>query len=406
MKHIISMLLAFLLLCSCTLCGCESNQNFQEPIPTVIQTEDFETTASSEPAATSLPSETDPPAPETTELSADPIEQQLDRMSTEELVGQLFLANCPAYNTAERLQELQLGGYVLFGADFDGQTPAAVRDTIARYQAGASIPLLIAVDEEGGTVTRVSSQSVFRETPFPSPRSLYETGAAELVLKTEAEKSELLRSVGINVNLAPVCDICTDPSAFMYQRSLGLGPEETADMVCRMLETMSEHGISGVLKHFPGYGNNTDTHVAMANDYRTLEELEQRDLVPFQAGADAGCDAIMVSHTVIHALDPENPATLSPAVHQYLREWMGYEGVIITDDLGMQAITDSYGTGQAAVLAVLAGNDMLITWHYEAQYQAVLEAVENGTIPLSRIRQSAGRILRWKQRLMSIHQFT
>ena len=165
------------------------------------------------------------------------------------------------------------------------------------------------------------------------------------------------------------------------------------------VKIMSEHHVGSVLKHFPGYGNNTDTHTGIAVDKRSLSELEGRDLVPFSHGIDAGCDAILISHTIVECLDPKIPASLSPAAHDYLRQEMGFTGVIVTDDLVMQAITDLYGDGEAAVMAVLAGNDLLCSTNYAVQYAAVLDAVESGRIPVSMVDQAAARILLWKYEL-------
>lgn len=320
----------------------------------------------------------------------------IQSMTLEERVGQLFLARCPAKNAVDDIQTYYLGGYILFARDFEDETPASVTKTIASYQAASTIPMLIAVDEEGGKVTRVSKYPAFRTTPFLSPREIYELGGLDAIQENEAEKSQLISSLGINVNLSPVCDITTDPEAFMYPRSLGESPEVTGQFVQLMLDTMKQNNIGGVLKHFPGYGNNADTHVGIAIDDRTLVELEGCDLVPFQMGIDAGCGAIMVSHTFINAIDSTLPATLSPAVNEYLRENMGFNGVVVTDDLVMQAITDLYGAEEAAVLAVLAGNDLLCSTEYKTQYNAVLKAVKNGRISEERINEAVHRILTWK----------
>ena len=325
-----------------------------------------------------------------------PVELLLDAMTLEEKVGQLFLARCPGTDAVKDIEDYHLGGYILFGVDFDDKTPEEVTDTITAYQKASKIPLLIAVDEEGGIVCRVSSHSQFRDSRFPSPRQLYEQGGLELILQTEQEKCALLKALGINVNAAPVCDITTDPEAFMYSRSLGQSPGETGRFVAGVVDVMHENRFGGVLKHFPGYGNNTDTHTGIATDSRTLEELESVDLVPFAAGITAGCDAIMVSHTFVNCLDTENPASLSPAVHDYLRTEMGFEGVIVTDDLVMQAITDLYGAGESAVLAVLSGNDLLCSTEYKVQYEAVLDAVKTGRISQAQLEQSVRRVLQWK----------
>lgn len=364
---------------------------------TAPSTDTFET----EPAATEpsfVPVETEPPTTEPTVALTAP-ETVLLSMTVEEKVGQLFLARCPDIQAAQDVANYHLGGYVLFGRDFESKSSDEVITNIQSYQDAAKIPMLIAVDEEGGIVCRVSAQSQFRESRFLSPRKLYEQGGLELILTTETEKIQLLSSLGINVNLAPVCDVTTDPNAFMYSRSLGQSPETTGTFIAEVVSLMDQYGFGGVLKHFPGYGNNTDTHVGIAVDDRSLEELESVDLVPFTMGIEAGADAIMVSHTFVNCLDSELPASLSPKVINYLRNEMGFTGVVVTDDLVMEAITDLYGAGESAVLAVLAGCDMLCSSEYQVQYQAVLEAVESGRISTEMLDAAVLRILNWKQQL-------
>lgn len=356
-------------------------------------------------AETALPSETvlleeAPvlPAPTLTQ-SPDPLQVLLESMSLEERVGQLFLARCQSATAVEDAAKYHLGGYVLFGVDFQDQNPASMADTIASYQSATKIPLLIAVDEEGGTVNRVSRYPQFRSSPYASPRELYRQGGMELVLDTENEKCQLLSSLGVNVNLGPVCDITTEPGAVLFQRSLGQSAEVTSEFISQTVAVMAENHIGSVLKHFPGYGNNADTHVQIAVDSRTLEALESCDLLPFQTGIEAGADAIMISHNIVQALDPEYPASLSPAVHRYLREKTDFEGVIMTDDLAMGAVTEQFGAGEAAVQAILAGNDMLCCTEYALQYEAVLEAVLSGRIDYYTLTDAVLRILRWKQEL-------
>ena len=358
------------------------------------QTPAVETTI---PATSAVPT-TEATEPPTTE-APDPVEALLAGMTVEEKVGQLFLARCPTENAVEDIISYHFGGYILFGRDFEGQTPESLTATLETYQNASKIPLLIAVDEEGGTVCRVSRSSAFRESPFASPRNLYDQGGMELVLRTEEEKAQLLSSLGINVNMAPVCDIAAAPGAFMYSRSLGQSPEITGEFVAETVKIMAEYQVGSVLKHFPGYGNNSDTHTGLAVENRSLEALESGDLVPFSAGIAAGCDAILMSHILVTCLDEVFPVSLSPAVHEYLRETMGFTGVIVTDDLVMDAISDTYGTGESAVLAVLAGNDLLCSTEYQAQYQAVLDAVNSGRISMELLDSAVTRVLRWKQNL-------
>lgn len=359
--------------------------------PMEEETETMPTEPVTVPPATVPP--TDPPATQ----PPDPVQARLAAMTTEEKVGQLFLARCPETGAAEAIQNYHLGGLVLFDRDFDSQTPDSLRRKLRDYQSAADIPLLIAVDEEGGTVTRVSSHTAFRASRFASPRELYAQGGMELVLETEREKAQLLGGLGINVNLAPVCDISTQSGAFMYRRSLGQSTEITGQFVAGAIETMQSQGVAAVMKHFPGYGNNADTHVEIATDTRSLESLERADLQPFFDGIAAGGNAILVSHNIVTALDADAPASLSQAVHRYLRLAMGFDGVIMTDDLSMEAITQRYGAGEAAVLAVLAGNDLLCSTDYETQYRTVLDACTDGRISEDTLNQAAGNVLRWKQ---------
>ena len=399
MKRMLCILLIALFL----LTGCKNTVSL-ETAPSATPTDtpkETETTLQTTPPAATVPQQTETvPAP--AEPDFDPY-TIIETMQVEELVGQLFLARCPGREIAEQeLQKYHLGGYILFGRDFENQTPDSIRRTITQYQTASAIPMLIAVDEEGGAVCRVSSNSALRSSRFPSPRKLYNTGGLDLVLETEEEKCRLLTSLGINVNMAPVCDVTTDPNSFMYSRSLGQDPEITGRYISSVVSVMSSGATGSVLKHFPGYGNNTDTHTGIAVDNRTLEALETADLIPFQAGIDAGCDAILVSHTIVTCLDGTLPASLSPAVIDYLRNNMGFAGVIVTDDLVMQAITDQYGSGEAAVLAVLAGNDLLCSSEYAVQYAAVLGAVNSGRISIEQVKASVARILLWKHDLSLI----
>lgn len=363
-------------------------------------------TASEPPVPETLPPETAEVSPTASEeapppatLPPDPIQEILENMSIEERVGQLFLARCEDSTAVQDIAQYHLGGFVLFGSDFNGQTPDTIREKLNTYQATAKIPLLIAVDEEGGTVTRISRYPAFREMPFPSPRNALKNWGMDGVMTVEEEKCKLLSSLNINVNLGPVCDISTDPAAFMYARSLGEDPAVTSDFVSRTVNLMAGCQVGSVLKHFPGYGNNADTHTGIARDSRSLEELESHDLLPFAAGIDAGCGGILVSHTIVEAMDDALPASLSPAVHIYLRETMGFQGVILTDDLVMQAITDAYGAGEAAVLAVLAGNDLLCSTEYDVQYEAVLAAVLEGRISFDTLNSAVRHVLQWKMDL-------
>ena len=310
----------------------------------------------------------------------DPAVEYAKSLTLEQQIAQMFFIRCPENGTNELLKQYNIGGLILFGRDFKDETPDSLRDTISVYQQNAKTPLLIGVDEEGGTVVRASAYSAFRKSRFRAPQELYAKGGLDEIVADCAEKNTFLHDLYINVNLGPVCDISTDPSDFIYARSLGQGAEETSKYAAAVVLQMRLDGIGSVLKHFPGYGNNADTHTGIAIDNRPLEQFETSDFLPFETGAKAGASAILVSHNIINCMDATLPASLSPAVHQILREHLGSKIVVMTDDLIMEAITQYTDGADAAVLAVKAGNDMLISSDFTRQYQAVCNAVRQGMI--------------------------
>lgn len=326
-------------------------------------------------------------------------EKLLSSMTLEEKVGQLFFVRVPAEEAAQAVAQYHFGGYILFGRDFQDKSREQVRADIQGYQDSAKVPLLLGVDEEGGTVVRASANPDICDEPYWSPRRLYEAGGLDLVLSVERDKIRTLQGLGLNVNFAPVCDITQQEGAFLYDRSLGQDARTTAGYVGRVVSLYGEEGMGCVLKHFPGYGNNPDTHIGIAVDERPYEAFQREDFLPFEAGIQAGAGCVLVSHNIVTCRDGEAPASLSPEWHRVLREELGFTGCIITDDLVMDAIQEYCDASSAAVQAVQAGNDLLCCSDYETQYPAVLAAVESGELSEERIEESALRVLRWKEEL-------
>lgn len=327
------------------------------------------------------------------------IETYVDSLTLEQLVGQMFFARCPSSGAVSQIKQYSPGGYILFARDFNGQTPDSVRKNIKSYQTASKTPMLIGVDEEGGTVVRISKYPAFRSSPFLSPADIYKKDGLNGLVKNTAEKDKLLKSLGINVNLGPVCDVSQNPSDYIYKRTIGKNGKETAECIKVMVTQMKKDKMGSVLKHFPGYGSNIDTHTGIAVDKRSIDSFRQNDFLPFIAGIKAGAGGVMINHNIINCLDSKHPASLSPAVVKVLRNELGFKGVIMTDDLSMSAITKYTNGKNAAVSAVLAGSDMLISSDFVNQYNAVLSVVKNGTISKSRIRQSVLRIVQWKVNL-------
>lgn len=321
-------------------------------------------------------------------------ETVLDKMSLEEKVGQLLFVRCPEKAELESLMAIKPGGILMFGRDFDGLTREEVIEKIDNFQSQSRLPLIIGVDEEGGTVVRVSSNPNLAPQKYKSPQDIYKEGGMEAVAANAREKSELLLSLGINMNLAPVADVSQDPDTYIYKRSFGKGYEETAEFIERTVTEMNKAGINSVLKHFPGYGEVTgDSHKGTVYNEKSAEEIRSSDLVPFKAGIDAGASCVLVSHNTVNSLDGENPASLSAAVHEILRDELGFEGVIMTDDIAMGAVAD---VDNVYVRAVLAGNDLLITTDYKTGYKQILNAVKNGEIDEEVIDQAVKRVLSLK----------
>lgn len=320
-------------------------------------------------------------------------------MTVEEKVGQMFFVRCRKDNAVTDLKKYYLGGFILFDRNIEGETKDTLKFSIQSYQNDSKIKLLIGIDEEGGKVNRLSKYKQFRKVPFYSPQALYNEGGYPLIISDTKEKATLLKSLGINVNLAPVCDVSSNRKDYIYNRTFGKNAAETAKYVKTVVETMNSNNIGSTLKHFPGYGNNVDTHTGIAIDNRSYDSFVNADFIPFRAGIESGAGSILVSHNIVKCMDKNLPASLSPAVHKILRDDLGFAGVIMTDDLQMEAIEKYIGKEVSAVMAINAGNDLIIASDFYVQIPSVLKAVENGTITENRINDSVLRILRWKLQL-------
>ena len=302
------------------------------------------------------------------------VEDILVRMTLEEKVGQLFWARVPSSHQLEDLRSYHFGGYLLFGRDFQGQTLEDIKALTSRYQATSKIPLLIGSDEEGGTVTRISS---ILDTPFQAPMTLYHQGGLEAVLSDTRQKAEVLKSVGIN------------------DRTIGQDAQTTASYVGQVVTELQKNKVGSTLKHFPGYGDNGDSHTAIIQDNRSLDELRQADFLPFQAGIDAGADSVLVSHNILTKIDTV-PSSISSKINEILRKELNFKGVIMTDDLDMAGLADFVNQDEAALQAILAGNDLILGSSYQTQIPYLLKKVSSGELTEERIDESVKRILSWK----------
>jgi len=320
----------------------------------------------------------------------DPAEEILAEMSLDEKIGQVILVRYPD-NAADMAEKYHFGGYTLYAKDFENETPESLAARLDEVRAKTKLPPFIAADEEGGEIVRASKYEAFAEEPLPSLQKALSEGIT--MPKLAEQTADVLKRAGVNLNLAPVADVAENPSDYIYSRTCGLDYKGTAEVIGELAGEMNRQGIMCCLKHFPGYGSNVDTHTGIAVDSRERADFESKDFLPFKAGIEASAPMIMVNHNIVTAYNADMPASLAPEVHLALRG-LGFEGIIITDDLGMDAISeytsDPYGA------AFLAGNDMLCTSDGAACFDALSEAVNSGAVSEQRLDESVLRILRMK----------
>ena len=319
--------------------------------------------------------------------------KKLNTLSLDEKISQLILARYDEAKALTDVQKYTLGGFVFFEKDFKNKTTQEIKSMINKVQNASKIPLLTAVDEEGGKVIRISSNPNVIDEPFKSSQELYKNGGFESIKDDTIKKSNLLKELGLNVNLAPVIDVVNKSTSYMYPRSFGQNTELTSKYAKTVIEASKNLGVSYTLKHFPGYGDNADTHTSTATDTRTYEDLLKNDLPPFEAGINSGAEAVLVSHNIVTSIDSVNPSSLSPSVHNVLRNRLNFSGIIITDDLAMGATSSLNDT---AIRALLAGNDLIITTNYEQDIEKIKNALTKGTISEELINRVSLRVLAWK----------
>ena len=342
------------------------------------------------------------------------IDRVLDSMTLEEKVNQLFMITPEALTgvgtviqagdgTREALAEHPVGGLIYFAQNLKDpdQTRTMLENTQEYASARSGFPIFLSVDEEGGQVARVGSNPSFGVPEIGNMSEVGAVGDTQEAYETGSTIGAYLKDLGFNMDAAPDADVLTNPANEVVKyRSFGSDPELVSRMAAAELKGLNDQGIIGMYKHFPGHGGTTaDSHEGYVYVEENLEELKSGALVPFQDGADNGLRVIMVSHIACPEVTGDNtPATLSrQLVTDLLREDMGFDGLVITDALNMGAITEQYSSGEAAVAALNAGVDMLLMpADFQAAYDGVMAALENGELTEERIDESVRRILEIK----------
>ena len=335
------------------------------------------------------------------------IESDISEMPLEDKVAGLFIVTPEALTgvgtvtqagdgTQQALNEYAVGGLIYFSKNIVDEEQ--LRAMLAGTTSMSRYPIFLAVDEEGGSVSRVAKSGI-DVIQVSDMAEIGASGDTDQAYKAGTTIGTYLKDLGFNLDFAPVADVADSENSVMGDRSFGSEPQLVADMVSNMVEGIEATGVSSCLKHFPGIGYTTgDTHSSRVEVTRTLDTMRDTDFIPFQAGIDAGADFVMVSHITVTDTEEGVPSTLSKTIMtDILREELGFKGIIITDALNMSAITEYYTTEEAAVGALVSGADMLLMPDdFHAAYNAVLEAVQDGTISEERINESLERIYRVK----------
>lgn len=300
--------------------------------------------------------------------------------------------------TQEALNNYAVGGLIYFSHNI--QNREQLSQMLSNTVSMSKYPIFLAVDEEGGTVSRVANSSI-EVVQVDDMRTIGEAGDTTAAYEAGITIGSYLNELGFNLDFAPVADVVTDTAnSSLGKRAFGSEPSFCADMVANVVDGIQGTSVSACLKHFPGIGaSKEDTHDGKVETSKTLEEMKNSDFIPFQAGIEAGVHLVMVSHITATAVDTDGlPSSLSKTmITEVLRGELGYEGVVITDALDMHAISDYYTSEEAAVGAIMAGADMLLMPEdFEAAYEGLLAAVQEGRISEERIDESLRRIYRIK----------
>ena len=334
--------------------------------------------------------------------SVDPIAEKMAEMTLDEKIGQLFISGMEGTEmtdeTAAMIEENALGGVILFQPNLEepDRSLQLVND-LKKLEEANDIPLFISVDQEGGQVERLPG--------LPSLKSAGEIGEHDRKFAYENGQllAELLKAYGMNLNFAPVLDVNSNPNnPVIADRAFGDNAEIVSEMGISMMQGMQDEGVITSVKHFPGHGDtDVDSHEQLPVVNKSRQELEETEFIPFETAVNTGVDMVLMAHIKLPELGIDVPASFSKDAVDILRDDWHYDGVIITDDLTMGAITENYDMEEVTVDAVKAGVDILMIAHekelLEAGIEGVKSAVENGEITEDRIDESVQRILKLKE---------
>lgn len=348
------------------------------------------------------------------EEATDAVEAKLTTMTLREKVGQLFWVRPETLDFSlnpekktltqtmrQNLEQYPVGGIAVFKKNIQDENQLS--SLIADFQSASKIPMIVAVDEEGGAVARLANHEAFSLPKYTSARDMGKTGDPEQARQMGRTIGGYLRFYGFNLDFAPVADVDSNPAnPVIGRRAYSTDAQQTAQMVAAAVEGFHEAGMLCTVKHFPGHGDTgQDNHYGTATSYKTWEEMKAMEMLPFEAGIAAGADVVMTAHiTTPNATTDGLPASLSyTMITERLRGELGFQGVIVTDALEMNAIKNHFTPAESAVAALRAGADVLLMpSDLRAAFDGVVQAVEDGTFSEERLNESVRRILTLKQK--------
>ena len=337
------------------------------------------------------------------------VSDALAKMTLKEKIGQMFIVCTDSLDfngettvtkkMKQKLKEYHPGGVIFFS--YNLKSRKQIKKMINDLQDNADI--FTAVDEEGGSVARIANTKGMGTTKFPSMSEIGKTGDTSKAREVGTTIGKEIHELGFNLDFAPVADITTNKeNTEIGNRSFGTDADTVSGMVSQEVKGLQSQGVSATLKHFPGQGDTgEDTHKGYVNLNTTIDHLREVEFLPFQSGIKAGADLVMVSHVAVSQVTgKETPASLTKLiVNDILREELQFKNVIITDAMNMKVITKFYDSDQAAIMAVEAGNDIiLMPDNFELAYEGLLDAVKDGTLSEEQIDAAVGRILTVKIR--------
>lgn len=348
------------------------------------------------------------------EEATDAVEAKLTTMTSREKVGQLFWVRPETLDFSlnpekktltqtmrQNLEQYPVGGIAVFKKNIQDENQLS--SLIADFQSASKIPMIVAVDEEGGAVARLANHEAFSLPKYTSTRDIGKTGDPEQARQMGRTIGGYLRFYGFNLDFAPIADVDSNPAnPVIGRRAYSTDAQQTAQMVAAVVEGFHEAGMLCTVKHFPGHGDTgQDSHYGTATSYKTWEEMKAMEMLPFEAGIAAGADVVMTAHiTTPNATTDGLPASLSyTMITERLRGELGFQGVIVTDALEMNAIKNHFTPAESAVAALRAGVDVLLMpSDLRAAFDGVVQAVEDGTLSEERLNESVRRILTLKQK--------